>query len=223
LVRKKKEKNLKIKNKKNWIKIFYFKMSVPKESLLPQQVIKKKKIEDPISTNIPNEPDDKTSPFSIKFIKGDILKDCENIAYLAHCISEDCAMGAGIAKDIKYKFTGIRGYTSSKNPVVGNIIPYEFEHLQTCEKTGKKINFNPKRCTTVLNMITKKVYRKPPLKEDFVKTLENLRNYCVENKVKELSMPKIGCGLDRLDFEFVKGKIIELFSDTGVDVVMYVL
>ena len=39
--------------------------------------------------------------------KGDLFKDSEESAALAHCISEDCRMGKGIAVLFKNKFGGV--------------------------------------------------------------------------------------------------------------------
>lgn len=45
--------------------------------------------------------------FQIKCVKGDLFS-CPQTDSLAHCISEDCRMGAGIAVLFKKKFGGVQ-------------------------------------------------------------------------------------------------------------------
>ena len=55
------------------------------------------------------------------------------------------------------------------------------------------------------------------------KMKETLKNMCIVNNVKELSMPKIGCGLDRLDWNIVRVYIQKVFADTDIEISVYYL
>ena len=50
-----------------------------------------------------------------------------------------------------------------------------------------------------------------------------MKKHIIVNKVKKISMPKIGCGLDKLNWEIVKKLIVKLFKDIDVIVTVYSL
>ena len=54
-------------------------------------------------------------------------------------------------------------------------------------------------------------------------SLEAMRNHCLENKVTAVAMPRIGCGLDRLDFDEVKEVLHAVFSQTNIALTVYSL
>ena len=55
------------------------------------------------------------------------------------------------------------------------------------------------------------------------KSLEELKKLCYRLKIDKLSMPRIGCGLDRLNWSLVKEMIEEVFEDSGIDITVYYL
>jgi hypothetical protein len=48
-----------------------------------------------------------------------------------------------------------------------------------------------------------------------------MRDHCAEHGVKYLAMPRIGCGLDRLEWRDVKPKIEEIFSPLDISITVY--
>jgi O-acetyl-ADP-ribose deacetylase (regulator of RNase III) len=50
-----------------------------------------------------------------------------------------------------------------------------------------------------------------------------MRDFCVENDITKLAMPRIGAGLDKLDWEQVKEVIEDVFEDTDIEITVYVL
>lgn len=52
-------------------------------------------------------------------------------------------------------------------------------------------------------------------------TIKNLRNLCEEHNVKKLAMPRIGCGLDRLNWDDVKYSLNCEFQHSNIEVVVY--
>lgn len=121
--------------------------------------------------------------------------------YLAHCISADFALGAGIAKvfDEVYnmRFKLFREY---------DMFTYNGGDALLIDN--------------VFNLVTKpKCYHKP--------TYYSLREALVEMReqmdmlsVTKLAMPKIGCGLDRLQWPNVYDIICEVFEDTDVEILI---
>ena len=50
-----------------------------------------------------------------------------------------------------------------------------------------------------------------------------MKEHAVNNQVKNIAMPKIGCGLDRLEWNNVRKLIIDTFSDTAITIDVYLL
>lgn len=121
--------------------------------------------------------------------------------YLAHCISADFALGAGIAKtfdevyNMRYKlFREYDNYVYEG----GDALPID----------------------NVFNLVTKpKCYHKPTY-EAVREALEVMRDIMELNAATKLAMPKIGCGLDRCEWSKVYDIICEVFEDTDVEILI---
>lgn len=117
--------------------------------------------------------------------------------YLAHCISADFALGAGIAKifDEVYnmRFKLFREYDN-----------YEYEG-------GDSLPID-----NVFNLVTKKKCYHKPTYDSLREALECMKDEMEILGVTKLAMPKIGCGLDRLSWDQVYEIICEVFE--GMDV-----
>ena len=51
-------------------------------------------------------------------------------------------------------------------------------------------------------------------------TLEELKSCCVRNDIFYIAMPKIGCGLDKLEWSKVKAIIEEVFAGTDIEILI---
>ena len=116
---------------------------------------------------------------------------------IAHCISADCKMGAGIAVPIKEKFK------------LNGMINIDSELL----KPGVAIYYH-----NVYNLITKKKYWHKPTYDTMRASLVSMYYHAKENDVKKIAMPKIGSGLDQLSWPKVREMIKEIFDDLDVDI-----
>ncbi len=124
--------------------------------------------------------------------------------YFAHCISLDCAMGAGIAVKMKQKF-----------------------HLGGLKDAIKNCDLQPVKVPVcfrhngVLNLITKKVYHGKPTYDTMKGALVSMWHLIDNNKeIKKIAMPKIGCGLDRLSWPRVEEMIKTLFEDMNIEILV---
>jgi hypothetical protein len=131
--------------------------------------------------------------------------------WFAHCISADFALGAGIAKqfhflyDMKSKLQKVYGE--------GRYSSWNWEDLgPACLSYAN-----------VMNLVTKeRCFHKPTL--DSLRTaLEDMKHCCEEWHVTMLAMPRIGCGLDRLNWEDVRPMIEEIFADMDIEILVCVL
>jgi len=117
--------------------------------------------------------------------------------YLAHCIAEDLRMGAGIAVPMCAKF-GLRKALAHQN------VAYP-----TCVLTGR-----------VFNLITKKDSWRKPSYASLELALREMRRLVQENGVKKIAMPRIGCGLDRLEWKHVNQMLVAAFAGTDVEIIV---
>lgn len=124
----------------------------------------------------------------------------------AHCISADFALGAGIAKE----FDRIFNMREMLNLHWGPISGFDDQWQAPCCLP----------CLNVFNLITKEKYYHKPTLASLRVALEELRDLVVELGIKKLAMPKIGCGLDRLDWEDVSPMIQEIFEDCDIEIMI---
>lgn len=128
---------------------------------------------------------------------------------LVHCISTDLAMGAGIAKE----FTK-RGV---KEQLVREYQDVEIGDCLVSNATDWGIEFN---------LVTKEKYWQKPTYETMRMALENTEYLCEEimrhGETVKLAMPKIGCGLDKLEWSKVKAIIEEVFANIDVEILVCV-
>lgn len=121
--------------------------------------------------------------------------------YLAHCISADFALGAGIAKafDSVYnmRFKLFRHYPD-----------YEYHY-------GDALLID-----NVFNLVTKRKCWHKPTYESLRESLEMMREQLEFLDVTKLAMPKIGCGLDKLSWTKVYAIICEVFEDMDIEIVI---
>ncbi|KAK3519069.1 hypothetical protein QTP70_016358 [Hemibagrus guttatus] len=71
--------------------------------------------------------------------------------------------------------------------------------------------------------ITKKKYYNKPTYATLKQSLEAMKAHCLENGVSRLSIPRIGCGLDRLSWEKVSVIIENVFQHTDIAITVYSL
>ncbi len=135
------------------------------------------------------------------------LADC----VILHCISADKVMGAGIAKPLQDTFK-IRENWPQKLP----------KSLIGWDHKGYSVFVLGENKQVIGNLITKELcYNKPTYTtfwealDDAAQTLNslNLEGFNVPNKIV---MPRIGCGLDKLEWEKVKPMVETAFGSYDV-------
>lgn len=124
---------------------------------------------------------------------------------IAHCISADFALGAGVAEQIDAAFN----MREMLNLMWGN--------------DGKWFAPCCLPCANVFNLVTKQRFFNKPTLHDLEVALLEMKDYAVEMGVKKIAMPKIGCGLDRLNWEDVSELINQAFGDTDIEILVCVL
>lgn len=118
--------------------------------------------------------------------------------HYVQCISADFSMNQGIAvqfnrrKDMKNKIKALRGDHNDK--AIDCIL---------IEDT--------------FNLVTKKFRYNKPSYETIGQALEMMKEICLEQGITKIAMPKIGCGLDKLNWKHVEKKLKKVFRSTDIE------
>lgn len=128
------------------------------------------------------------------------LFDVSDEYALVHCISADFALGAGIAKEFAKR--GVK-----------RALRANYEQLWGDYGYCLKTTVNDK---DYYNLVTKEHYYDKPTYRTLHEALINLKQK-VGNSAY-LAMPKIGCGLDRLDWNIVIRYVEDVFDSTDVTI-----
>ena len=137
----------------------------------------------------------------IKEVRGDLFAALTSVS-LAHCISADCKLGAGIAKIFRQKFGRI-DQLKSTNAMVGEVAPLLVNNR------------------FVYNLVTKEHFWEKPTYESLKNSLIGMKDHAMQHNVIEICMPRIGCGLDRLEWNKVKSILEEVFGNGSIVITVY--
>lgn len=72
----------------------------------------------------------------------------------------------------------------------------------------------------VFNLVTKENYWDKPTYETLKMSLEELKAYLLWYPIKKVAMPKIGCGLDGLDWDKVREIIKDVFNNVDCEIII---
>lgn len=125
---------------------------------------------------------------------------------IAHCISGDMALGAGIAVKIEERYHVKNDLHRIAGYMMRDLLP-----VGCC--------FASANCK-VYNLVTKKLYYQKPTYDSMSAALNQLCTMVVDQRITKIAMPRIGCGLDRLSWDTVSGLIKETFEDTDVEILV---
>lgn len=132
----------------------------------------------------------------------DNLFNCSQNSCLAHCVSQDYEMGKGIAVIFK-KIFGRVSELQAQNKQVGecSILSYQDRYIYY--------------------LVTKEKYWHKPTYETLQSSLIDMKKHAIENNIKVISIPQIGCGLDKLKWTQVKEILVKVFEETGIKIHVY--
>lgn len=137
----------------------------------------------------------------VKEIEEDLFTAPQSCS-LAHCVAADLGMTAGIAARFRDEFKNVEALRRQR------------------KETGQvAVLSNGER--NIYYLITKPCSNGKPKYEDLVRSLLELKTHCVLTGVRNLAIPRIGCGLDGLDWVQVKLTIEAIFRDADIHITVY--
>lgn len=153
---------------------------------------------------------EKKSRVTLSCVQGDLFTASCDWA-LAHCVSADLHMNKGIARKFKTTFGSVKELLAQKKGI-GQVAV--LEHHDEKDTDSKRF---------VYYLITKQRYFHKPTMESLEKSLVDMREHCLSHQVTRLAIPRLGCGLDRLDWKDVKQLIVKVFADTKIQIRVYTM
>ena len=148
----------------------------------------------------PPNPGTETDNAHYKEIVGNVFDAATSIA---HCVSADFKMSAGIALKMRKQYP--------------TNYPSNLEHTTT----PLWPQWIPQSHRYVYHLITKQKYHQKPTYGTLRASLERMRSHAEQNGVHAISMPCIGCGLDQLDWSHVRQLTQDTFRHSHIKIVVY--
>jgi O-acetyl-ADP-ribose deacetylase (regulator of RNase III) len=124
---------------------------------------------------------------------------------LVHCVSEDCQMDQGIAKEFQKRFK-LKSDVRINNKGVGTACIFNY--------------IGEDEVRIIFNLVTKEQYYGKPTYHTLRLSLEDMKNQCLKNNIKKLAMPKIASDLDKLYWGRIKEIIKETFDKTKIEILI---
>lgn len=134
-------------------------------------------------------------------IDGDLFSAPKTFS-LAHCVAADLRMGAGIAIKFRHKFGQINKLKEQRQKVGGVAVLKDNDRF-------------------IYYLVSKNLSYEKPTYRDLFLSLNGMKSHMVKNNVNKLAIPRIGCGLDRLQWKKVRKLLHKVFGDVAVEIVVY--
>ena len=139
---------------------------------------------------------------ALREVRRDLFSiDFEHEYSLCHCISEDLAMGKGIAVLFRDKFGRI-------------------DELKRQQRREGEVAFLSSGSCMIYYLITKPRYWNKPTYESLERCLVELRLDMQSRGMRKLGMPRIGSGLDGLEWSLVRAVIEKVFRGSNIDILV---
>lgn len=137
----------------------------------------------------------------VKEVRGNMFNNVDNV-FVAHCISGDIVLGAGVAKEVNNRYN---------------------MRLKIQRKFGDTVE--PGKAVLVdniFNLVDKQGCRDKADIAYLTDALIDMKNQCDIFGIKHIIMPRIGCGRDRLNWKDVKNNIDYIFGNSDIDITIYI-
>ena len=157
------------------------------------------------STSSDNQHSNSSNTYGFSEKVGDLFSD-ENTDSICHCVSEDLAMSKGIALIFKNKYERV-----------------DELRKQNAKTGGLAVLHIPEENRYIYYLVTKPKYFLKPTYDTLLSSLKCMKQHAIEHNVKRISMPLIGCGLDKLVWPRVRTLLDETFGDMEMHLTLYKL
>ena len=124
-----------------------------------------------------------------------------------HCISADARMSKEFADFLSHRIPGLRPICRKARLFMGQVYPF-------WDSTGKHY---------IYNLVNKERFCDKTNLTTLSKTLEARKIHASKNGVSTIAIPKLGCGLDQMNWQEVVKLLRDIFAYADVQIVVYAL
>ena len=121
--------------------------------------------------------------------------------YLAHCISSDFSLGAGVAKKIDEIFNMREKLNKQGHTFKGRV------GIALC-------------IDNVFNLVIKKVKYDSAQYSDLEDAIYDMKYQMEEKYISKLAIPHIGCGKEGFEWSIVRNILTDVFDDMNVEILV---
>ncbi|XP_034483968.1 ADP-ribose glycohydrolase OARD1 [Drosophila innubila] len=139
--------------------------------------------------------------FKLKEVNGDLFSASADYS-MCHCVAADLRMGKGIAVKFRNKFGQMAALQKQ------NVQPGGVAILQHQDRY-------------IYYLITKQSSWGKPTYQLLHSSLSAMQEHMAKHNVQKLALPRIGCGLDGLNWTKVKDMLLEIFQADATELVVY--
>ena len=116
-------------------------------------------------------------------------------------------MSKGFADLLSQRIFGLRDACGRTQSFTGQIFPF-------WDQTGNRY---------IYNLVTKTKYSKKPNLRTLSLTLEEMKSHARLHGISTIAIPKIGCGLDQMNWQEVVKLLRDIFAYSNIPIVVYTL
>ena len=113
-------------------------------------------------------------------------------------------MSKGFADFLSHRIPGLRSTCRKAKLLMGQIFPF-------WDSTGKRY---------IYNLVTKERFYDKPNLATLSKTLQAVKIHASMNGVSTIAIPKLGCGLDQMNWQEVVKPLQDTFANADVQLVV---
>ena len=143
----------------------------------------------------------------LKIIFGTEVSILQQPSSIGHCISADARMSKGFVDFLSHRIPGLRSTCRKARLFMVQVYPF-------WDSTGKRY---------IYNLVTKEKFCDKPNPSTSSKTLEAMRIHASMNGISTITIPKLGCGLDQMNWQEVVKLLRDNFTHADVQLVVYTL
>ena len=126
---------------------------------------------------------------------------------IGHCISADGQMSKGFAQLLSERFPRLRRTCRQANLFKDQVFPF-------WDSLSRRY---------IYNLVTKEKYSDKPDLQTLATTLQIMQSHATMHGVSTIAIPKIGCGLDQMNWQDVVKLLRDIFAYSDLQIVVYSL
>ena len=131
----------------------------------------------------------------------------EQLNSIGPCISADAQMSEGFEQFLSERVPRLRRTCSQANFLKDQVFPF-------CDSSSRR---------HIYNLVTKEKYSDETDLQNLATTLQIIQAHATMHGVSTIAIPKIGCGLDHMNWQDVVKLLRNIFAYSDIQIVVYSL